>query len=160
MQRDSQGKFALKNEEHRSVRSLRLTNTTWRALGAAANSLSLTRADWLEQMFRSNDYPHPSNTRFDQEMGSSYPQQLEASPPSNTRQEEEIRRLTVEVAQLHAENVLLVEQLTRKPTQEKDLKALGARVLQSLKLGKQALGYKTAKAALNQFIQLLVPKVN
>lgn len=160
MQRDTQGKFALKNEKHRSVRSLRLTDTTWTALGDAAKSLSLTRADWLEQTFRSNDYPHPSNTRCNQEMVSSHPQQLKALQPRNTRQEEEIRRLTVEVAQLHAENALLVEQLTKKPTQDKDLEALRERVLQSLRLGKQAPGYKSASSALNQFIQLLVHKLN
>jgi hypothetical protein len=68
MQRDAQGKFALKNDEHRSVRSLRLTDTTWSALRVKAESLSLTRADLLEQMFRSNDHPHPSNTRLTKEL--------------------------------------------------------------------------------------------
>ncbi|MBW4628921.1 MAG: hypothetical protein KME49_26260 [Brasilonema octagenarum HA4186-MV1] len=31
MKRDIQGKFALKNDDYRSVRSLRLTDDTWRA---------------------------------------------------------------------------------------------------------------------------------
>lgn len=47
MPRDAQGKFVLKNGEHRSVRSLRLTDTTWTSLGEIAESLSLTRADKL-----------------------------------------------------------------------------------------------------------------
>ncbi len=41
MPRDAQGKFALKNGEHRSVRSVRLTDTTWSALGALAESKAL-----------------------------------------------------------------------------------------------------------------------
>jgi hypothetical protein len=32
MKRDITGKFALKNEEHRLVRSLRLTDSTWESL--------------------------------------------------------------------------------------------------------------------------------
>lgn len=47
MPRDTQGKFALKNGEHRSVRSVRLTDTAWSALGALAESKALTRADKL-----------------------------------------------------------------------------------------------------------------
>ena len=54
MQRDVQGKFALKNDEHRSVRSLRLTDTTWSALGGIAESLGITRADYLEQIIHEN----------------------------------------------------------------------------------------------------------
>ena len=65
MKRDVQGKFALKNDDYRSVRSLRLTNSTWSALGVIAKSLGLTRADLLEQMVRSNDYNLPSNTRVE-----------------------------------------------------------------------------------------------
>ena len=48
MKRDIEGKFALKNEKHRLVRSLRLTDATWEALGIAAQSLDITRADLLE----------------------------------------------------------------------------------------------------------------
>ncbi|MBW4641027.1 MAG: hypothetical protein KME05_22970, partial [Gloeocapsa sp. UFS-A4-WI-NPMV-4B04] len=64
MRRDVQGKFALKNDDYRSVRSLRLTDSTWEALGAAAESLGITKADLLEQIFRSNDCSSPSNTRI------------------------------------------------------------------------------------------------
>lgn len=62
MRRDVQGKFALKNDDYRSVRSLRLTNSTWEALGVTAESLGLTRADLLEQLVRGNDYSLPSIT--------------------------------------------------------------------------------------------------
>lgn len=48
--RDIKGKFILKNEEHRRVRSLRLTDSTWEKLGIAAQSLEMTRADWLEEL--------------------------------------------------------------------------------------------------------------
>ena len=156
MQRDELGKFVLKNGEHRSVRSLRLTDTTWTALGEIAESLSLTRADLLEQMFRSNEHEHllPSNTRGKKEVQPSNTRMGEGAEPSNTRVEEEIERLLAEVAHLREENAKLLEQV-REFSQGKDLEVIRERVLSSLKLGKQAPGYKTALSALKQFIKLL-----
>jgi hypothetical protein len=52
--RDIQGKFTLKNQDYRRVRSLRLTDSTWKALGIAAECLDITRADWLENLVRQN----------------------------------------------------------------------------------------------------------
>lgn len=60
--RDIRGKFALKNEDYRLVRSLRLTNETWKALGIAAECLGITRAGYLEQMVR-NKEGYPGITR-------------------------------------------------------------------------------------------------
>ena len=154
MERDAQGKFALKNDAHRSVRSLRLTDTTWSALGEVAESLSLTRADWLEQMFRSNDHLSPSNTRIGEESAPSNAHPEETIQPSNTRMSEEIRQLRAEVANLRAANGKLVEQVRELPVVS-DLEAIRERVLSRLKMGKQASGYKMAKSALNQFIELL-----
>lgn len=190
MQRDDQGKFVLKNGEHRSVRSLRLTDTTWWRIGTAAESLSLTKADLLEQMFRSNDLElplekgagfvanreesdttagdvikpaplswqdsnhfQPSNTPRSEELLPRNTPKEEAAQPSNTRKNEEIQRLRAEVAHLREENAFLVERVRQFP-QVKDLEAFRDRVLKSLRLGKQAPGYKTAKLALDRFIEL------
>ena len=153
MQRDAQGKFALKNEQHRSVRSLRLTDATWSALGALAESKSLTRADLLEQMFGSNDHAQPSNTWFT-EMACPSNTRQEACQPRNTLHDEEIRQLRAEIAHLRSENA-------RERVREIDLaseEAFRKHVLSSLKLGKQAPGYRAAKLALNQFIELLRSK--
>ena len=57
MKRDIQGKFALKNDDYRLVRSLRLTDETWKALGIAAECLGITRADYLEQIVKDNTLP-------------------------------------------------------------------------------------------------------
>jgi hypothetical protein len=57
MKRDIQGKFALKNDDYRLVRSLRLTDETWKTLGIAAECNGLTRADYLEQIVRDNTLP-------------------------------------------------------------------------------------------------------
>ena len=46
--RTSGGKFAPKSEEHRRVRSIRLTDSTWEVLGAIATQRGITRADLLE----------------------------------------------------------------------------------------------------------------
>ncbi len=55
--RDIQGKFALKDDDYRQVRSLRVTNDTWKALGIAAECLGMSRSDYLEQVIRGNASP-------------------------------------------------------------------------------------------------------
>lgn len=71
MKRDIQGKFALHYDDYRLVRSLRLTDETWKVLGIAAECNGLTRADYLEQIVQDNTLPSitrdeeqvlPSNT--------------------------------------------------------------------------------------------------
>jgi hypothetical protein len=57
--RDIQGKFTLKNDDYRQVRTLRLTDATWMALGMAAECLGITRADLLEQVVRENNLTFP-----------------------------------------------------------------------------------------------------
>ena len=57
--RDIQGKFALKNHDYRQVRSLRLTDRTWIALGIASECLGLTRADLLENLVKHNQGNFP-----------------------------------------------------------------------------------------------------
>jgi len=61
LKRDVQGKFALKNDDYRQVRSVRLTDETWKALGIAAECVGMSRADYLEQVIRGN--ANPSITR-------------------------------------------------------------------------------------------------
>ena len=57
LKRDIQGKFALKNDDYRQVRSVRLTDETWKVLGIAAECLGMSRADYLEQLIREKDSP-------------------------------------------------------------------------------------------------------
>lgn len=52
--RDIQGKFTLKNHDYRRVRSLRLTDSTWKDLGIASECLGITRADLLENLIQPN----------------------------------------------------------------------------------------------------------
>jgi len=61
LKRDIQGKFTLKSDDYRQVRSLRLTDETWKTLGIAAECLGMTRSDYLEQVLRVNT--NPSITR-------------------------------------------------------------------------------------------------
>ncbi len=67
MKRDIQGKFALKNDDYRKVRSLRLIDETWLALGIAAECLGITRADYLEQIVRDNTLPSITWEDYSQE---------------------------------------------------------------------------------------------
>lgn len=57
MKRDIQGKFALCCDHYRKVRSLRLTDRTWKALGIAAGCLGMTKADYLEEVVKDNALP-------------------------------------------------------------------------------------------------------
>lgn len=157
MPRDHQGKFALKNDEHRSVRSLRLTDTTWMALGEEAKSLSLTRSDYLEQIYRNKPYSLPSNTRQEDEALPSNTRRDSDHQLSNTRQKDHTEQLLTQVTQLREENAFVLAQI-QNFTQVNDLEAMRDHVLTRLKLGKQAPGYKKAVLALNQFIQLLRDK--
>ena len=58
--RDLQGKFTLKEDDYRQVRSLRLTDATWKAWGIAAECLGLSRADLLENLVKQNQGTFPS----------------------------------------------------------------------------------------------------
>ena len=153
MKRDLQGKFALKNETYRSVRSLRLTDATWEALGTQADSLGMTRADLLEHLVRSNSDSLPGITRTKDRLQPSSTWQLEAELPSITRVQEVMEH--VEEIQNHAcEDVLFKTQVNSLPSTA-ELEVLRDQVLYDLKLGKQAPGFKAALKALNRFISYL-----
>lgn len=154
MKRDIQGKFALKNEDYRLVRSLRLTDTTWQALGITSECLGLTRADYLEQIIRDNILP--SITREVENNLPCITRLNEENPPCNARNEEEIEILKAEIRNLSQENAALMERAKITFPQVVDLEALRDRILFDLKLGKQAPGYKAAQKALNRFITKLI----
>lgn len=137
--RDIQGKFALKNDDYREVRSLRLTDDTWKALGIASECLGLTRADYLEHIVRHDD--NPCITREDSDF-------LAPIQPSITRQSESYQISNTTSAK---------QPVGLPPTSE--LEILRDRILSELKLGKQATGYKTAQKVLNRFIAELIGSV-
>jgi hypothetical protein len=145
LKRDIQGKFALKNDDYREVRSLRLTDDTWKGLGIASECLGLTRADYLEHIVRHNALP--SITREESEFLAPHQEENELQP-SITRQME--FPLTSDTA---SERQSVALPMTS------ELEILRDRVLSQLKLGKQATGYKTAQKVLNRFIAELIGSV-
>jgi hypothetical protein len=154
MKRDIQGKFALKNDDYRLVRSLRLTDETWKTLGIAAECNGLTRADYLEQIVRDSTLPsitpdesqilpsntwgadslYPCNTPDESQILPSNTWGADSLYPCNTPNDEYSQTSTALLPQLEA------------------LEALRDRILLELKLGKQATGYKATLKALNRFI--------
>lgn len=142
LKRDVQGKFALKNDDYRQVRSLRLTDETWKALGVAAECLGMSRADYLEQVIRGNH--SPSITR-----------ESDVISPDNIWTVDNAHPLTTQEKNLiHQAKTTVVELATKPPTMA-TLETLRNQVLLELKLGKQSPGYKAALKALNHFIVLL-----
>ncbi|MBK1991010.1 hypothetical protein A0J48_026500 [Sphaerospermopsis aphanizomenoides BCCUSP55] len=131
LKRDIQGKFALKNDDYRQVRSLRLTDDTWKALGIAAECLGITRADYLEEMAKSNNLP------------------------SNTWEEEDPSPCITRGDKNQDQQPDIAETHIPTPPNMTELEVLRDQVLQELKLGKQSSAYKTTQKALNQFITLL-----
>jgi hypothetical protein len=151
MKRDIQGKFALKNDDYRSVHSLRLTDDTWRALGMIAECLGLTRADYLEEIVRRNLLP--CITRLDADSFPSITRDSSEQSPSITRYEQEIERLKAQVQNLQENNSALVSQAALIFVQDfVDVETIRDRILFELKLGRQANGYKTAQKAMNRLI--------
>ncbi|RCJ33888.1 hypothetical protein A6770_40975 [Nostoc minutum NIES-26] len=143
LKRDIQGKFALKNDDYREVRSLRLTDDTWKALGIVSECSGLTRADYLEHIARHNALP--SITREDTDFLVPHQGENELQP-SITRQRE-----------FHQTSDKAVKQSVGLAIEE--LEILRDHVLSKLKLGTQASGYKTAQKALNRFITELIGSV-
>jgi hypothetical protein len=141
--RDIQGKFALKNDDYREVRSLRLTDDTWKAIGIASECFGLTRADYLEHIVRHNTLP--SITREDSKFLADTPPETEPQPSITPQRE--FRRTSDKSAKQSVG--LAIE----------ELEILRDRILSQLKLGKQATGYKTAQKALNRFIIELIGSV-
>ncbi len=152
MKRDIQGKFAIKNSDYREVRSLRLTDDTWKALGIASECLGLTRADYLEQIVTSN--LSPCITRENSDI---YPcnTPLGSDPILGiTRYVQEIEKLKAQVQNLQSYNLELKERSAIAKVHDViDFEAIRDRILFELKLGRQASGYKAALKALNRFIQ-------
>jgi hypothetical protein len=152
VKRDIQGKFAIKSSDYRDVRSLRLTDDTWKALGIASECLGLTRADYLEEIVKNSLLPcitretldiHPSNTRDNS-----------SSDPSITWDSQEIIRLKNLVQNLQKQNLELKERSAINFVYDVvDFESISERILFELKLGRQAPGYKAAHKALNRFIQ-------
>ncbi|QFS52678.1 hypothetical protein [Nostoc sphaeroides] len=152
MKRDIQGKFAIKSLDYREVRSLRLTDDTWKALGIASECLGLTRADYLEEIVRSNLTPYI--TRKNSNISTSNTQNFSEPLPSITRDDLEIPRLIAQVQNLQKENLELKERSAINFVHDVvDFEAICDRILFELKLGRQASAYKAAQKALNRFIQ-------
>ena len=151
MKRDIQGKFTLKNDDYREVRSLRLTDDTWKKLGIASECNGLTRADYLEEITKRELLPCitresgaalPYNTWEDSEL-----------LPGITRYEKELDRLKAQVQNLQKENSTLKEHSAVTFVYDiVDFDAICDRILFELKLGRQASGYKAAQKALNRMI--------
>jgi len=141
MKRDIQGKFALKNDDYREVRSIRLTDATWKALGIAAECLGMTRADLLEQVVRENNLIFPA--------------QVGEKPPlsvSLLKLIVENEGLQTRVQHLSKAQVLSHEQTSTDSVER--LTALSSSVLGELKLGKQSRDYKLVSKALRRLIEL------
>ncbi|MCC5670742.1 hypothetical protein LC653_45075 [Nostoc sp. CHAB 5784] len=124
--------FSHQRHKRALVRSLRLTDETWKALGMAAECNGLTRADYLEYIVRNNTLP--SITRDESSLY-----------PCNIRDDESLQPCITPNEAHQKRSVALLPRL-------ETLETLRDRILSQLKLGKQATGYKMALKALNLFI--------
>lgn len=53
--RDERGKFVLKGEEERKVRTVRLTDSTWNKLVETASRRCITRTELIEELLSQED---------------------------------------------------------------------------------------------------------
>ncbi len=164
MKRDVQGKFALKNDDYRSVRSFRLTDRRRSVSGSARlgrhlvlrlNRWALPRRTCSLDLVRNRDHSFPRNTRLLEDVPPSNTREEVNFLPSNTWQEKELEQLKAEIQHLHQENALLVERLAVRSLHRADLEAWRVQSLKKLNLGRQAPGSKAAQKALEHFIVAL-----
>lgn len=149
IKRDIQGKFTLKNDDYREVRSLRLTDDTWKTLGIVSECLGLTRADYLEEIIKHQHSPcNTRKTQGDIQLLTSAELEFQ---PSITRESEFHQTSDTAIAKSGTQPI--AKQSVGLPVAE--LEILRDRILLELKLGKQAAGYKVALKALNRFIAKL-----
>jgi hypothetical protein len=118
--RDIQGKFTLKNQDYRQVRSIRLTDSTWKELGITSECLGITRADLLENLVQHN---------------------------------RSIFSDSGETEQLNPEKS---GSKAKKSLNKDELSSLAEKVLQELRLGKQASSYKLVEKSLKRLIELIL----
>lgn len=142
LKRDIQGKFALKNDDYRQVRSLRVTEDTWKALGIAAECFGMSRSDYLEQAIRGN-----ASLSITRESAAISPDDLWTVDNAHPL-------ITQELEPVHQAKTTVVE-LATTPLRVATLESLRNQVLLELKLGKQSPGYKAALKALNHLIAVL-----
>lgn len=131
--RDIQGKFTLKNDDYRQVRSLRLTDATWKAIGITAESLGITRADLLENSVTQNNGTFPHSLKIE-------------------KLAQEMEQLKTEITSLHPQKSVLKAKTTLN---RDELNYLAEKVLKELKLGKQAPNYKLVQKSLKRLIELV-----
>lgn len=64
-ERDSEGRFELKGEEPRILRSMRLTDTCWETLGTIASERKCSRTDLIEALVEDGKYSDDSQADFE-----------------------------------------------------------------------------------------------
>jgi hypothetical protein len=118
--RDIQGKFTLKNQDYRQVRSIRLTDSTWKELGITSECLGITRADLLENLVQHN------------------------------------RSIFSDSGETEQLNPKKSGSKAKKSLNKDELSSLAEKVLQELRLGKQASSKKLVEKSLKRLIELIL----
>ncbi len=125
------GTFAPKSSQIRGVRSLRLTDKTWKALGEAAELKGITRADLIEELTSSGAIEQWAGGR------------------------DEVEKLKEKVLELTTEKESLTQQLctSQGGLSFNEIQDLRDKVLGSLKMGEQSKPYKNAVKVFKEFIK-------
>jgi len=125
------GTFAPKSSQVREVRSLRLTDKTWRALGRVAELKGITRADLIEELAESEAIEQWASGC------------------------DEVEKLKEKILELTAEKEDLAQQLSASSLGLglNEIQELRDEVLHSLNVGQQANSYKNAAKVFKRFIR-------
>ncbi|MFB2834105.1 hypothetical protein [Floridanema evergladense] len=145
-QRDVNGKFTSKSLEYREVRSIRLTDKVWEALGNIAQERSITRADLIEELVERGVFD------------------VLAQPPNeemilaNQCQRNEIDQLEEKINELDRTISYLYSELALELNDAKDATLYSFKKTQSI--GEQSARYKDVKKALDSFIKRISSFIN
>lgn len=81
MERDTEGRFELKGDEPRILRSMRLTDTCYEALRESAKQRGSSIADYLESLVENDLIGEESNEEFNEELIDSLMEILDSLEP-------------------------------------------------------------------------------
>lgn len=151
--RTKQGKFLPKSEEHRQVRSIRLTDNSWEALGKFADYRGITRADLLEEWFKEGSFIYEKRIKRLESELENY-RSLDIDKLNKIAFERCITLNELVDGLLSQNDQPKVNPLGSKFTKH-DLEEFRDQALSSLPVSSKTTTYKRAQDALNNFIRLI-----
>lgn len=151
--RSKKGKFLPKSNDYRQVRSIRLTDSSWEALGELASNRGITRADLLEEWFNGGSFIYEKHIKDLESELENY-RSLDIDKLNKIAFERCIT-LNELVDDLLSQNSQSKTNSLGSKFTKQDLEEFRNQALSLLPVSSKTTTYKRAQDALNNFIRLI-----